>query len=155
MATINYQFADGHYRKIKVSEELRREYSAMIVKERRLERKETRRHISLDMLIELEERQNNQGSLENKLLKRGQETFSLISRELDPLEILLREEQTENTPIAKALSLGLTDYQRKIAVEFYINNKTHMQIARELGLSRPAVSKIIKKVQKKAIKSFK
>jgi hypothetical protein len=33
----------------------------------------------------------------------------------------------------KALSLGLTDHRRKIAVEHYANNKTHAQIAKELG----------------------
>lgn len=125
-------------------------------KRNRNEEKETRRHLSLDMLMELEAQQKNWGGLENDSLMRNQETFSLISRELDPLEILIQREHEESRPIFKALSpgLGLTDYQRQIAVEFYINNKTHAMIAKELGISRQAVSKIIKKVRIKVIDKF-
>jgi RNA polymerase sigma factor (sigma-70 family) len=126
----------------------------MLSDEKRVERKETRRHLSLDMLIEIEEREKNHGSLENKSLKRNQDTFSLISSELDPLEILIRQEHTESKPIVMALSLNLTDYQRKIAVEYYINNKTQTQIAKELGVTRMAVSYIMQKVQKKVVKTL-
>ena len=154
MAKINYQFADGHYEDIEVTDDFKREYETMLADEKRIERKETRRHLSLEYLMELEERQNNWGELANTSLQRNQDTYSIVSSELDPLEVLIRREQEKNKPIVKALSIGLTDYQQRIAVEFYINNKTHMQIAEELGISRPAVSKIIKKVQAKVLANF-
>jgi DNA-directed RNA polymerase specialized sigma subunit len=56
--------------------------------------------------------------------------------------------------LVKALSLGLTDYQRKIAVEYYINNKTQTQIAKALRISQQAVGKIIKKVQIRVLDTF-
>ena len=154
MATINYPLADGTTKEIKVTEEFKREYEKMLKEEERIERKETRRHISLDRLMELEEQQCSWGDLENKSLRRNQETFSFVSKELDPLEILIRQEESEEKPIVKALSLGLTDYQRKIAVEYYINNKTQTQIAEELGVARMSVCNILKKVKKKTLKNF-
>ncbi|GHU97999.1 hypothetical protein FACS1894211_00980 [Clostridia bacterium] len=154
MTTIHYKFADGHVEAIEVTEEFWREYAAMLREERRIERKETRRHLSLDMLMEAEERQNKQGGLENQSLKKNLDTFSLVSSELDPLEVLIRREEENNKPLVKALSLGLTEYQKKIAVEYYINNKTQTQIAKEFGISRPAVSQLLKKVQKRVLKKF-
>ena len=154
MTKINYKFADGHYGEIEVTEELKRGYCAMLADEKRIERKETRRHISLDMLMEIEEQQNNQGSLASKSLNRHQDTYSLISSDLDPLEVLLEREELENLPIVKALSLGLTGYQQKIAFEFYINNKTYIEIAREFGINKSVVSRLIKKVQKEVLGKF-
>ena len=154
MKTIKYKMADGSVEEIEVTDEFATEYAKLCVEERRVYRKETRRHISLDMLMEIEEQENLSGSLEKKSLKRNQETYSYISNEHDPLEILLQQEQERNKPLLKDFSLGLTDYQRKIAVEYYANNKTHAQIATELGISRPIISKIIKKVQIRVINKF-
>ena len=156
MTTINYKFADGHYEDIEVTEEVAAAFIQLAKEERRNHYKETRRHLSLEMLMEIEERESQRGSLENQSLRRNQETFSLISPELDPLEILMRREQEEEKPIVKALSseLGLTDYERRVAIEHYINNKTQTQIAKELGKNRMYVCRIIKKVQEKVLKKF-
>ncbi len=154
MVLIKYAIAGGRVKEVEVKEEFKREYEKMQKNERRIERKETRRHLSLEMLMEQEERQNTQGYWENQSFKRNQETYSLVSSELDPLEILIQREEAEKAPVMKALSLGLTEYQQKIAVQFYINNKTHTQIAEEFKITRQGVGNVIKKVQKKVLDSF-
>jgi DNA-directed RNA polymerase specialized sigma subunit len=152
--TMQYRTADGHTVYLEVSEDFKRGYEEMESKEQRVERRETRRHLSLEMLMELEEEQNNWGGLESISLGRSRdERYSLVSSEPDPLEALLQKEQESNLPIVKALSSGLelTDYQKRIAVGYYIDNKTQTRIAEELGVSRMAVCHILKKVQKKVI----
>lgn len=51
MAKLNYQFADGHFEEIEVSDEFKCQYEEMERKERNINRKETRRHQSLDKLL--------------------------------------------------------------------------------------------------------
>ncbi|MCL2675117.1 MAG: hypothetical protein FWE84_00770 [Firmicutes bacterium] len=156
MAAINYQFADGHCEDIEVTEDFKREYMATLDREQRIERKETRRHLSLDYLMELEDQQHSWGDLENKSLQMKQETFSLISSNPDPLEILIQREREESLPVMEALaeSKDLTDYQRKVAIEFYINNKTQTQIAKELATNKMAICRVLKKVREQVLKSF-
>ena len=52
MATIRYQLADGHFYVIEVTEEFAAEYAAMEHRDKLIERKETRRHQSLDKSLE-------------------------------------------------------------------------------------------------------
>lgn len=52
MAVIQYQFADGHTEEIEVTEEFARGYAEMEHKDALTERKETRRHQSLDKSME-------------------------------------------------------------------------------------------------------
>lgn len=52
MAVIKYRFWDGHYEEIEASEEFAEAYAEMERQERLTERKETRRHQSLDKSLE-------------------------------------------------------------------------------------------------------
>ena len=52
MTIIHYQFADGHFEDINVSEEVAAVYEQLLIYEKKVERKETRRHISLNALAE-------------------------------------------------------------------------------------------------------
>lgn len=52
MATIRYQLADGHFYVIEVTEEFAAEYAAMEHRDKLIERKETRRHQSLEKSLE-------------------------------------------------------------------------------------------------------
>ena len=109
----------------------------------------------MDGILEQEERQNNVGSLENKCLNRKYENFSIISNEPDPLDALIAKEEGENLPIIKALmSLDLTDYQRRVAVEYYLHNKTQAQIAKEFGVSGVSIGRLLAKARKKILKHF-
>jgi len=156
MVTIKYKMTSGRIEDIEVTDEIAAAFAQLEKEGRRNHYKETRRHLSLDMLIEIEERESQRGSLESQSLKRNQEVFSLVSPELDPLEVLMQREQESEKPIVKALSLrlGLTDYQKKIAAEHYVNNKTQTQIAKELGITRMAVCNVLKKVKKKVLDKF-
>jgi len=156
LTTISYRLADGSYADIKVSEKVAAGYREILRNENRIERKARRREISLEMLLEQEERQDNHGALESKCLKRNQELFSIVSKEPGPLEVLIEREEYANKPLVRALykGLGLTGYQRKVAVEYYLNHKTQARIAKEMGVSAVSVNKLIKKVQKKALTKF-
>ena len=52
MPTITYRFSDGHYEEIEVTEEFAAEYAEMEHREYLVNRKETRRHQSLDKSME-------------------------------------------------------------------------------------------------------
>ena len=52
MAVILYRFADGHTEEIEVTDEFAAEYAAMEHRDKLTERKETRRHQSLDKSME-------------------------------------------------------------------------------------------------------
>ena len=52
MPTIHYQFTDGRFEDIDVSEEVAAVYEQLLIYEKKVERKETRRHISLNALAE-------------------------------------------------------------------------------------------------------
>ena len=52
MSAIRYRLSDGHTEEIEVSEALAAEYAAMERREKQIERKETRRHQSLDKSLE-------------------------------------------------------------------------------------------------------
>lgn len=52
MAVILYRFADGHTEEIEVTDEFAAEYAAMEHRDKLNERKETRRHQSLDKSME-------------------------------------------------------------------------------------------------------
>lgn len=69
----------------------------------------------------------------------------------DPLELLIEREE-EN--IALPLFTDLTDYQRRVAVKFFVEHKSQTTISKEEGVSRMSICRIISKVQKKVIVSF-
>ena len=52
MASIYYRFSDGYYEKIEVTEEFATAYAEMEHRDKLTERKETRRHQSLDKSME-------------------------------------------------------------------------------------------------------
>lgn len=52
MVYINYQFADGHTEEIEVTEDVAAAFEELQKYEKKVERKETRRHISLELLKE-------------------------------------------------------------------------------------------------------
>ena len=86
MSTINYQFADGHYEEIEVTEEFKREYEFLLVQERALHWKEMQQKYRAGM------RCTKDFSLE----KFTEDGYELSSTTPDPLEALIaKEEQQE------------------------------------------------------------
>ncbi len=52
MLTIHYKFADGHTEEIEVTDEVAAAFEQLEKYEKKVERKETRRHVSLNLLME-------------------------------------------------------------------------------------------------------
>lgn len=69
----------------------------------------------------------------------SEEWCALDSGEEPVLERIVREEAVES------FLLALSDRQRLVTRRFYLEQKTEQQIADELGITAPAVSKIIAK----------
>ena len=97
MAFILYQFADGTRKEIEVTEEFAKKYAEMEHKDALIERKETRRHQSLD-----------------KSLEHG---FDIPDPTVDITEMAERRELSDE--IHKALN-ALTEKQRKV-FELYVS----------------------------------
>lgn len=111
MAFITYRFADGTTREIEVTEEFAAEYAEMEHKDALIERKETRRHRSLD-----------------KSLEHG---FDIPNPQANVSEEIERRELSEE--IHKALDI-LTEKQRMV-FELYVSEGLSFRVIGErLGL---------------------
>ena len=116
MATIRYQLADGHFDVIEVTEEFAAEYAAMEHRDKLIERKETRRHQSLD-----------------KSLEHGWDIA-------DPsADVALQAERNEDKERLYAALRKLTDKQRAVLLLYIDEGKSFRDIAKELGLNKDTV----------------
>ena len=66
-----------------------------------------------------------------------------------PEEIYIGKEEREEK---ENRFIGLTDYQRRVAVKFFIEHRSQADIAREEKVSRMSICRLIAKIQKKVIK---
>lgn len=116
MATIRYQLADGHFYVIEVTEEFAAEYAAMEHRDKLVERKETRRHQSLD-----------------KSLEHGWDVT-------DPsADVALQAERNEEKARLSSALKKLTDKQRAVLLLYIEEGKSFRDIAKELGLNKDTV----------------
>lgn len=116
MATIRYQLADGHFYVIEVTEEFAAEYAAMEHRDKLIERKETRRHQSLD-----------------KSLDHGWDVA-------DPsADVALQAEQDEDKERLYAALQKLTDKQRAVLLLYIEEGKSFREIGEELGIHKDTV----------------
>ena len=116
MATIRYQLADGHFDVIEVTEKFATEYAAMEHRDKLIERKETRRHQSLD-----------------KSLEHGWDIA-------DPsADVALQAERNEDKERLYAVLQKLTDKQRAVLLLYIDEGKSFRDIAKELGLNKDTV----------------
>ena len=119
MQTIKYTFADGTTNTVEVSDELHAVYLEIVQQEKRNHWRETRRHTSLQYLME------NGIDFEDK------HTYS-------PLESYIRKENI--TSIQKAISM-LTPKRQELIYKVFFLGKSFSAIARETGVSKSAVSR--------------
>ncbi len=131
MQTIKYHFANGTTSEIEVSDKFYAIYAELIQQEKRNYWKETRRHISL-----------------NYLLENG---IDFESPAADPLSVLLQNEDEER--IHKAIS-KLSDKQKELAEKVFFKGMTLTAIAKEKGVSQPAITQQLATVLKKLKKYF-
>ena len=129
MSKIKYTFADGTTSEIEVSEEIYALHLELAQQEKRNHWKETRRHTSLNCLMEL--------------------GVDFIDTAADPCAAALLREDDER--IHKAIA-ALSERQRELAQKVFFEGMTLTAIAKEKGVSQPAItqqlSTVIKKLKK-------
>ena len=131
MKTIQYKFNDGTTKEISVTDELYALHLELLQEEKRNHWKETRRHISLEYLIE-----------------HGADIADHDGG--DPLSALL--EKTDDERIKTALSY-LSDKQRSLIEKVFYNDLSLREIARQTGISHQALSQQLATIYKK-LKKF-
>ncbi len=125
MQVIIYKFVDGTTNEIEVTDELYLIHLQLVQMEKRNHWRETRRHTSLNYLIE------NGIDFEDK--------------SADTLAIIIRRENIER--VHKAL-LTLSDKRRELVHKFYYEEMTMRAIARERGVSHSSISQQMATVRK-------
>ena len=131
MQIIIYKFVDGTTNEIEVTDELYLIHLQLVQMEKRNHWRETRRHTSLNYLIE------NGIDFEDK--------------SADTLAIIIRRENIER--VHKAL-LTLSDKRRELVHKFYYEELTMRQIASQTGVSHTAISQRMKTIRNRLKKEL-
>lgn len=129
MPKIKYTFADGTTSEIEVSDELYALHLQLLQEEKRNHWRETRRHTSLNYLMEM-----------------GVDFIDTAADLLTAVE--LREDDER---VHKAIAV-LSERQRELAQKVFFEGMTLTAIAKEKGISQSAISQqlatVIKKLKK-------
>lgn len=129
MQKIKYEFADGTTSEIEVSEEIYALHLQLLQEEKRNHWRETRRHISLYYLLE--------------------NGVDFTDNAADPLAAVEMRDNEER--IHNAIN-QLSDKQRKLLRAVFVEGMTLTDIAKEKGVSQPAITQqlatVIKKLKK-------
>ena len=131
MQVIKYKFVDGTTNEIEVTDELYLIHLQLVQIEKRNHWRETRRHTSLNYLIE------NGIDFEDK--------------SADTLAIIIRRENIER--VHKAL-LTLSDKRRELVHKFYYEELTMRQISSQTGVSHTAISQRMKTIRNRLKKEL-
>lgn len=130
MQKIKYEFADGTTSEIEVTDEVYALHEQLANEEKRNNKRETRRHISLTYF-------DNLG-------------IEFESNAADPFSALIRREDEER--IHKAIS-KLSNKQRALLEKVFNQNMSLREIARQTGVSHQALSKQLATIYRK-LKKF-
>ena len=126
MQTIKYRFADGTTSEIEVTDEFYTLYVELVQQEKRNHWKETRRHTSLNYLME--------------------NGIDFESPAADLLSVLIQQEDEKR--IHNAIN-QLSDKQKELAEKVFFKGMTLTAIAKEKGVSQPAITQQLATVLKK------
>lgn len=129
MAVIRYTFADGHTEEIEVADEFAEQYAELEHRDKLVERKETRRHQSLD-----------------KSMEHG---FDVPDLRVDIQAEIERRELSEQL---KTALHTLTDRQRTVFLRYALDGLSFREIGEETGVAKNVVREhyyaAIKKLKK-------
>ena len=129
MQKIKYEFADGTTSEIEVTDELYALHLELVQQEKRNHWRESRRHISLNYLMEL-----------------GVDFADTAADPVAAVELCEDDERIHNA------IKHLSDKQRELAQKVFFEGKTLTAIAKEKGVSQPAITQqlatVIKKLKK-------
>lgn len=137
MATINYQFADGHREDIEVTEAFALQYELIDNVFTRNENRAIKRN------------KRNHVSLETNLAKGWDKAYADAD---DPLEILIDNECDELSMLN--LADFLTPRQKQVMELYYEVGYRKAEIARLLNLTKPTIEQHISESVKKILKNF-
>ena len=139
MKTILYTFADGHKEELEVTDEVAEVFYELEKYEQKVNRKETRRHVSLDMLEEAGfEFADPESDIETVWEKREEE-------ELEDELAQMEDERLERKE--KWLESRLTARQAQAYFKFKYLEMKKVDIAKEMGVTEGAVRKLILKAE--------
>lgn len=137
MATINYQFSDGHYEEIEVTEEFATQYE-------QLERQELRRSWKI-------KQQKYRAGIGCKcdlsldwMQEYGQEPHSVFP---DPLDALIQKEERER--YRNSIKKKLTARQWQVYELFHFKHYKKVEIAKILHISEKAVRERLLNAEKR------
>ncbi len=131
MQVIIYKFVDGTTNEIEVTDELYLIHLELVQMEKRNHWRETRRHTSLNYLIE--------------------SGIDFEDKSADTLAIIIRRENIER--VHKAL-LTLSDKRRELVHKIYYEEMTMRQIASQTGVSHTAISQRMKTIRNRLKKEL-
>ena len=131
MPTIKYKFADGTTSEIEVTDELYALHLQLVQEEKRNHWRETRRHTSLNYLMEI--------------------GVDFTGTAADPVAAVELREDDER--IHKAIA-ALSDKQKRLVQAVFYEGKSLREIARQSGISHQALSKQLATIYKKIKKFF-
>ena len=131
MPTIKYKFADGTTSEIEVTDDLYALHLQLVQEEKRNHWRETRRHTSLNYLMEI--------------------GVDFTGTAADPVAAVELREDDER--IHKAIA-ALSDKQKRLVQAVFYEGKSLREIARQSGISHQALSKQLATVYKKIKKFF-
>ena len=130
MKTIKYEI-NGTFAEIEVSDEFARQYEQIEADEKRVNRKETRRHQSLETLIE--------------------SGFQIVDQESDIEEKAFQNDDIEQ--LYKAFAV-LTEEQKWLIQQVFYYDRKQSEIAAELGIDPTAIRNRLRKIYDKIKKNF-
>lgn len=127
---INYEFVTGEKLELEVDDSVGEIVIEMEVVQSRRNRTETRRHNSLESMQE----------------QQGHNPRQFVDEKVDVEQFVVESDERER--LHQAIGL-LEDRDRRIVRQYYFENKTMVEISREIGISAMAVSKRLKKILEK------
>lgn len=142
MATIRYTFADGHTEEVEVTEEFKREYEFLLVREQAPHWKEMKQ----------KERAGLRCVKNLSLDKFSEDGYDLPVAGPDPLERLIRKE--ERREYCRKILSCLSEKQRQAYILFHLKGYKKVQIAAVLHIDERSVRRRLEWAQKRILKNF-
>ena len=142
MATIRYTFADGHTEEVEVTEEFKREYEFLLVREQAPHWKEMKQ----------KERAGLRCVKILSLDKFSEDGYDLPVAGPDPLERLIQKE--ERREYCRKILSCLSEKQRQAYILFHLKGYKKVQIAAVLHIDERSVRRRLEWAQKRILKNF-
>lgn len=141
-ATIRYTFADGHTEEVEVTEEFKREYEFLLVREQAPHWKEMKQ----------KERAGLRCVKNLSLDKFSEDGYDLPVAGPDPLERLIQKE--ERREYCRKILSCLSEKQRQAYILFHLKGYKKVQIAAVLHIDERSVRRRLEWAQKRILKNF-